>query len=633
MTAACPRPEYPRPQFARDVWLNLNGPWGFEIDPGDSGLARGLLTRPLTQQIVVPFCPESPLSGVGNTDFLRAVWYRRRVELPAGWTEVTSRLSGAAGEVLLHIGAADCDATVWAHRAGGEPVELTRHRGGWTPLVASLAAAAGPGDTLDLVVRVRDDPQAPMPSGKQSRQYDNHGCHYTRTTGIWQTVWLEPLPAVSIGTGFVGGSGGRVRITPDVPGRRFLLSVPLRLAPQPLPGGGFARATARGLRIRATLFPQDGAGVADPLDAAETAADAALSAQLVLRVPPQAVQLWDVGKPYLYDLVLELLDGDGRVLDRVRSYAGLRSVALDGRAVLINGRPVFQRLVLDQGYYPDGILTAPTDEALRRDIELAMSVGFNGARLHQKVFEERFLYHADRLGYLCWGELGDWGIDKSDPAVTTVAQWLEALHRDYSHPCIVGWCALNETGEALTDVHAPLTDLTLACYLAAKAIDPTRPVLDASGWSHRVHDADVYDTHDYEQDVARFAAKYAPALEGRPPVVAGWGELAGKPMSVPYAGQPYFVSEFGGTWWNPDARPGYASWGYGDRPTSPQAFLDRFRGLCSALLSNPAIFGYCYTQLTDVYQEQNGLFTFDRRPKFDPALLQHIQSAPAATER
>lgn len=635
-----PRSEYPRPQFVRPEWLCLNGVWQFEFDPGDSGLHRGLLRRELTGRIVLPFCPESPLSGIGDTDFHRAVWYRRRVELPASWSDITSRDPAGPGEVLFHIGAADCDATVWAQRVNpsgvgsptSSPVELARHRGGWTPFAASLAGVAGPGDTVDLIVRVRDDPHAPMPSGKQSRSFHNHSCFYTRTTGIWQTVWLEPLPALSLGTAWVGGSGGRIRIVPDVPGRRFFLTIPLRTAPRPLPDGGLTRARPVGHRVRARLFPQGSLGHGRPLSEVEAPADVTLGTQLVLEVPASALVLWDVGRPYLYELIIDLLDADGQVTDRVASYAGLRSVTIDGPRVLINGRSVFQRLVLDQGYYPDGILTAPTDDLLRRDIELSMAAGFNGARLHQKVFEERFLYHADRLGYLCWGELGDWGIDKASPGVTTVTQWLEALHRDVSHPCIIGWCALNETGQALTDDHTGLNDLTLACYLAAKAIDPTRPVLDASGWSHRVADADVYDTHDYEQDVGRFQAKYVPAVAGRPPVALGWGELAGQPMSVAYAGQPYFVSEFGGTWWNPRAGPGDASWGYGDRPTSPQAFLDRFRGLCAALLNNPAIFGYCYTQLTDVYQEQNGLLTFDRTPKFDLAELRAIQCTRAAIE-
>jgi hypothetical protein len=294
--------------------------------------------------------------------------------------------------------------------------------------------------------------------------------------------------------------------------------------------------------------------------------------------------------------------------------------------------------VLDQGYYPDGIMTAPTDEALSRDIELSLAAGFNGARLHQKVFEERFLYHADRLGYLCWGEFPDWGCagqgpedDHQRPGATYVTQWLEALERDRSHPSIVGWCPMNETGQPLGDRPTALDDATRGMFLAARALDPTRPVLDASGFSHRVPEADVYDCHDYEQDPARFAANHAGLSEGRP-YLNTW---QGRPMSLPYRGQPFFVSEFGGARWNPDRLPDQhrdESWGYGAQPRSAEEFHVRFDGLCRTLLDNPHMFGYCYTQLTDVYQEENGVLTFDRRPKFDLARLRATQCRPAAVE-
>jgi hypothetical protein len=300
--------------------------------------------------------------------------------------------------------------------------------------------------------------------------------------------------------------------------------------------------------------------------------------------------------------------------------------------VLINGKSVFQRLVLDQGYYPDGILTAPSDEALIDDIRLSMEVGFNGARLHQKVFEERFLYHADRMGYLCWGEFGDWGIDRTAVPSTYVTQWLEALHRDFSHPSIVGWCGLNETWESITDRVSGLNDLTHAFFLAAKAIDPTRPVLDASGYSHRVPETDIYDCHDYDQNPQTLRERHARTVDNAVFLNTGWRPDMGKEWSVPYRGQPFFVSEFGGAKWNPDAAEGDASWGYGDRPKTIDEFYDRFDALCTALLENPAHFGYCYTQLTDVFQEQNGLFFFDRRAKFDAKRLHAVQTNRAAIE-
>jgi beta-galactosidase/beta-glucuronidase len=590
-----PRPEYPRPQFVRPDWLCLNGEWQFEIDAGDSGLERGLLQRELEGRILVPFCPESPLSGVHHTDFMNAVWYRRTVTIPDAWS---------GQRVLLHFQAVDYDATVWANG-----VEVGRHRGGFTPFACDLTGVASPGEAITLVVRARDDHRPPQPRGKQSQRYANYGCLYTRTTGMWQTVWIEPVPEVAL---------QRPRLTPDVSNGLIRLQ-------QPITGN------RPGVQLRATL--RDGDGV---VAVAFCAADVDLAPHLDLPIPEERRRLWAPGDPHLYDLEIELIDAGGTAIDKATSYAGLRSVAIDGHVIRINGDAVFQRLVLDQGYYPDGIMTAPSDEALRRDVELSMAAGFNGARLHQKVFEERFLYHADRLGYLVWGEFGDWGSrgygpeeDHQQPGATYVTQWLEVLARDYSHPCIVGWCPLNETWQSITDPITALDDVTHGMFLATRAMDTTRPVLDASGYSHRVPDADVYDCHDYEQNLEPFAAHHE-GLAGGEPYYNG---PLDRPWSIVYRGQPFFVSEFGGIWWNPDARPGEESWGYGARPRTIEEFYRRFEGLCNVLLDNPCMFGYCYTQLTDVYQEQNGIYTFDRRSKFDLERLRQIQQRVSAIEQ
>jgi hypothetical protein len=264
-----------------------------------------------------------------------------------------------------------------------------------------------------------------------------------------------------------------------------------------------------------------------------------------------------------------------------------------------------------------------------------MQAGFNGARLHQKVFEERFLYHADRMGYLVWGEFGDWGCggyghrnDHQQPGATYITQWLEAVARDYSHPSIIGWCPLNETWQPLTDQTRALDDVTRGMFLATKAFDPTRPVLDTSGYSHRVSETDIYDCHDYTQNPDTFRVNHANVAAGVPFYNRRDNEI----WSTPYLGQPFFVSEFGGIWWNPNARPDEDSWGYGERPRSIEEFYTRFEGLCAVLLDDPAMFGYCYTQLTDVYQEQNGIYTFDRREKFDMTRIRNAQQRPAAIE-
>ncbi len=591
---ALPRSEYPRPQFRRPDWLCLNGEWEFEIDTGDSGLERGLKDRPLAQQIVVPFCPEAPLSGIGNPDYLNAVWYRRTVRLPAEWRGRAAR---------LHFQAVDYDATVWVNG-----VQVGRHRGGFSPFSCDLAGVAAPGEEAVIVVRARDDHREPKPMGKQSWLYANLGCSYTRTTGIWQSVWLEPLPESHL---------TRPRITPDVENSRFLINLRVE-------------GVQAGLKVRAVLRDAQG-----EVTAAETKLGCDFSALLILDIPAGRVRLWGPEDPHLYGLDLVLLDASGRELDRAESYAGLRSVTVDGRRMLLNGRPVFQRQVLDQGYYLDGIMTAPSEEALIMDIELSLAAGFNSARLHQKVFEERFLYHADRLGYLVWGEFGDWGAgrrhcdDQPQREYSSfVAQWLEVLARDYSHPCIVGWCPMNETHDRPDDHVHTHDEAMKALFLATKAFDQSRPVLDTSGYSHRVSESDIYDCHDYTQKPDELVAHHAKLAEGQPFI-----NDAATIKSVAFKGQPYFVSEFGGIRWAPQEQESRESWGYGESPRTLDEFYARFKGLCDALLDHPLMFGYCYTQLTDVFQEQNGLYFFDRRPKFDLAKLKAIQSRPAAYEQ
>lgn len=590
-----PRPEHPRPQFVRKDWLCLNGEWQFELDQGDSGIDRGLKDRELTGKILVPFCPESTLSGIGHTDFINAAWYRRSVDIPKGWE---------GKRVLLHFQAVDYDATVWANG-----VEVYRHRGGFTPFTCDLTPVWEPGKPVTLVVRAREDNHSPLPRGKQSTQYAPHGCLYTRTSGIWQTVWLEATGKAAL---------KRPRITPDLGAGSFRLELPLT---NNLPGS----------EVQATLSDRDGVVATGSMRA-----DLDLSPRIDLNIPLARRRPWSVADPFLYDLDLRLVAADGSVIDQASSYAGLRSVAIQGKKVKINGETVFQRLVLDQGYYPDGVMTAPSDEALVRDIELSIDAGFNGARLHQKVFEERFLYHADRMGYLVWGEFPDWGCggfgpgaDHQQPGVTYVTQWLEELERDYSHPAIVGWCPLNETHQKLHDRITVLDDASHAMFLAAKAMDTTRPVLDASGYSHRVRESDIYDCHDYigsgqfDEGFKEFVERHAHMAEDKPLVNFN------QEVSVPYNGQPYFVSEFGGFRFAPEAA---GSWGYGDNVETLDDFYHRFEAVCRSLLDNPSMFGYCYTQLTDIFPELNGIYRFDRAAKFDAKRLQDIQSKIAAIE-
>ncbi len=594
-----PRSEYPRPQMVRERWLNLNGRWEFEIDRGDSGLERGLRDRSLAQQILVPFVPESELSGIGDTDFLHAVWYARDVTFPADWAE---------DRVLLHFGAVDHDATVWVNGT-----EVVRHRGGWSSFSADITDALTDGRAR-VVVRARDAAKGPQARGKQSIEYANRACNYTRSTGIWQTVWAEPVPAVHL---------QRPQIIPDLETATITVVQPVT-------------AARPGHRVVATL--RDSAG--DVVQA--ECASGGLSARLVLQVPQDRLRAWDLDDPHLYGLDVALVDATGAQVDRWEGYAGLRSIAIDGHRILLNGKPVFQRLVLDQGWWPQSLLTPPSDEAIVTDLELLLKAGFNGARIHQKVAEERQLYHADRMGVLLWAEYGDWGIrvpgphdDHQKPNLSFLTEWADLVRRDLSHPSIIGWCPLNETWQQISDQITDLDDVTQAMYTVTKGIDPTRPVLDTSGYAHRVHGADVYDSHQYEQDPARFAEIVGGLSTGEPYLNTG---PQGEPWSIPYAGQPYFVSEYGGIWWNPDAVEAEGSdrrqsWGYGQRVRDEEEFQVRFAGLTDVLLDDPLMFGYCYTQLTDVFQEENGIYRFDRSEKLDVVRVARVQRRRAAYEK
>ena len=335
--------------------------------------------------------------------------------------------------------------------------------------------------------------------------------------------------------------------------------------------------------------------------------------KLVFTVPLNEKHLWEVGKGNLYDV--EFTFGE----DKVSSYFGLREVRLDGHKFLINGKSVFQRLVLDQGFYPDGIYTAPTDSDLVRDIELSLAVGFNGARLHEKIFEERFLYHADKMGYIVWGEYPDWGLDPSyaDNIYAILPEWLEEVKRDFNHPSIVGWCPHNETHDK--NGRKQFDESISLVYDVTKAIDTTRPCIDSSGWFHVK--TDIFCVHDYEQDPVKFKENYDKLMtEGQLHNVL-WRRQQ-------YRGEATFVSEYGGIKWSSEE----GGWGYGNGPKTLDEFYDRFKGLTDALLDNYEMFALCYTQLTDVEQEQNGLYTYDRAPKFDCKKLYDVMTRKAAIE-
>lgn len=583
-----PRAEHPNPQWERETWKNLNGPWEFEFDFGCSAVERRLWEKErFDREILVPFCPESRLSGIGYTDFINGVAYRRNFELSQ---------EELAGKVLLHFGAVDYEASVYVNGT-----LVGTHKGGYTSFCFDITKHVAPGPNT-LFVAVKDDVRSGLqPKGKQAHLYASSGCDYTRTTGIWQTVWLEFVPERHIQSAkyYPDPANGKVTVTGLVQGQ------------------GTLQLTA--------LWEDKPVG-----EAALSVEDGFFTVQLDL----SETHLWEPGKGGLYTLLLSFGE------DRVKSYFGLRTAKFQGRKFLLNGKSLFQRFVLDQGFYPEGIYTAPTEEDLVKDIQLSFAAGFNGARLHEKVFEARFLYHCDRLGYLVWGEYPNWGLDHAHPLSTEtyLNQWSEAVERDFNHPAIIGWCPFNETWgyREEREKNALLTSL----YKLTKRLDPTRPCIDSSG-NYRVL-SEVYDIHDYDQDTQSFQARWDgltdriretggvipaedPFFNSAPEGPSGRAPF----FNQPYDNQPIFVSEYGGIRWPDDTVEG---WGYGNAPATPEEFFARYKGLTEALLNNPEIFGFCYTQLYDVEQEVNGLYTYGRAQKFDISLIQKINQQKAAIE-
>ncbi len=584
-----PRAEHPNPQWERKNWRNLNGVWEFEFDFGCSAIERTLWKKEkFEKEIIVPFCPESKLSGIGYTDFIDGVAYRRYFDLNP---------SDLTGRILLHFGAVDYETSVYVN----EKLAGT-HKGGYTSFEFDITEFVKEGQNM-LFLAVKDDVRSGLqPKGKQAHKYYSARCDYTRTTGIWQTVWLEFVPTNYIKTAkyYPDPENASIGITGTVQGKGTLHLT------------AYWEGTAVGAKSLAVT-------------------SGAFNTQLDL----SEVHLWELGKGGLYTLTLDFED------DHVDSYFGLRTTCFEGRKYLLNGKSVFQRTVLDQGFYPEGIYTAPTDADLIKDIELSFAAGFNGARLHEKVFEARFLYHCDRLGYLVWGEYPNWGLDHSHPLATEIYlnEWCESVERDFNHPAIIGWCPFNETWGYFEEKKK--NALLSSIYKLTKRLDPTRPCIDTSG-NHRVM-SEVYDIHDYDQNVETYKkrweeftelAKTQGKIPGNHPIFqVSTPRLSGdgRPpfFSQPYDNQPIFISEYGGIRWVDESISG---WGYGNAPRTAEEFFARYKGLTETMLNNEEIFGFCYTQLYDIEQEVNGLYTYERNEKFDINIIKEINQQKAAIE-
>ena len=588
-----PRPEHPRPDFVREDWLNLNGTWAFAFDDEDIGLAEGwqMPGEPLEGQIVVPFAYQTKMSGIGPTDDIHPViWYKRTFVVP-------DTMCGK--RILLHFGAVDyaCRVFINGHVAG-------EHRGGYTPFCLEISGLLEEGEN-EVCLRVEDYPDVTQPRGKQYWQKGLMGCWYTPVSGIWQTVYLE-----AVGENWIRS----IHITPDIDRREARAEIALNRAP--------------GAACEAVLeVSYDGQAV-QTLRVSLKERITTVPVSLNVRVSPEldGMLLWSPASPYLYDLKVTLLE-NGQTEDSVQTYFGMRKVEVRKGRVYLNNCPLYQRLILDQGYWPDSLLTPPSDDAIRQDIQLTLDFGYNGARKHQKLEDPRYYYWADRMGLLVWGEVPSPYLF-CDEEVRNLADTLQGfIERDFNHPSIICWVPINESWgvrEIYADARQQATARML--YHMTKAMDGTRLCSANDGWEQTT--TDICALHDYADKKETIDAHFASreevelhACDWRPCYAQG---------EKPRGEEAFMVTEYGGIAFTNIGLQGLLenmeTWGYHDKVTDEEAFFKRFDEVTKGVQDIPYCQGYCYTQLTDVMQEVNGLVTPDRKPKMDVERVRKINT-------
>ena len=583
-TINIPRPEYPRPDFQRGFFQNLNGSWEFAFDDGDVGLAQHWYKEgSFEKTITVPYVYQCDLSGIGDTAFHKVVWYRKRFTLQREPGQDT---------VLLHFGAVDYQATVWVN---GQMVGT--HSGGNTPFTLDITRDVTYEGENTIVVRAWDDAfDLELPRGKQYWKPESEGIFYTGTTGIWQTVWIEQVASDRL---------EKIWVTPDVDRKRFRIRME------------FAGTGEKQVRVKLSF---KGYVYADDIIRVQNnrvERDFWLDQEISLHWNHQESMVWTPENPVLFDLQFQVIS-QGQIVDTVDSYCALRKVAITNGQFMLNNTPYYQKLLLDQGYWKKSLMTAPTDEDFVKDIQACKAMGFNGVRKHQKAEDPRFLYHADRLGLLVWGETSAAYIYSRKYAARMVSEWMEILERDYNHPCIVCWVPLNESWGVDCIMNNPEEQAhSRSLYHLTKSLDQTRPVISNDGWNHTV--SDLLTVHDYEGEYDVLKARYSNVdtiLSSTP------GHRTIYAQGNGYNAEPILVSEFGGIAYDVNSKEDNA-WGY-TTAASAEDFLKRYKAVVMAVMESPHVQGFCYTQICDVEQEVNGLMTYDREFKVDPALIRQI---------
>lgn len=585
------RNEYPRPQLVRKEWQNLNGEWKFAWDDQNAGLKESWFVKPekYDMSIQVPFVYQSELSGIHDSAPHNIVWYYREFQI--------EKKEGEA--VLLHFGAVDYETDVYVN---GQ--HTCHHIGGHTPFSMNITHALTENGVQTLSVRVFDPQQdESIPRGKQFWDGPSRSIWYTNTTGIWQTVWLERVAETHIES---------IKITPLLDEGKAEIEALLSDCAEGLKLS--YRIQLKGQKVAAGRVDMENKKIVFAVD---------LFQEHIFRINyHDAGWSWTPESPTLFDLEL-VLENEAGVLDLVESYFGMRKVHSENGMVYLNNRPYYQKLVLDQGYWPEGIMTAPSDHDFIKDISLAKEMGFNGCRKHQKMEDPRFLYWADQMGFLVWGECAAPAIYNNDSAERVVTEWSEIIRRDYNHPSIITWVPVNESwGVPNISFERRQQHFSQTLYHYLHALDRTRLVISNDGWA--ATETDIVAIHNYAHGQEDETAKYEyfkDSLHTREKLVTRtstpWSIFA---KGFSYQNQPVLLTEFGGIGFDVD---GVKGWGY-TSVQSEEEFIRDYQRIMDAVYASVGLWGFCYTQITDVEQEKNGLLTSHRRPKCDMKEIRRI---------
>ena len=574
-----PRHEYPRPDFRRSEWLNLNGKWDFEFDDAAVGENEKWYNgHQYSKEITVPYCYQCRLSGINDTTTHDVVWYSKDFNLPQEFKNK---------KVLLNFGAVDYFAKVWVN---GELV--CTHKGGNTPFKCEINRYLKDGGN-NIILRAEDSYELSQPRGKQHWQEEPEGIRYTNTTGIWQSVWLESVGKVYI---------DRIRFTPNIEDKTVLTEI-------------YLDKYIDNIDVNINVTFND--NIIKTYNTKLNSKISKITLNLNNEHPVRDnMQCWTPETPYLY-YVEVVISRNNNMLDKVNSYFGLRKISIKNNQIFLNNKPFYQRLVLDQGYWKESLMTPPSEEAIIKDIELTKQLGFNGVRKHQKMEDPRYLYWADKLGLVVWGEMPSAYAYNTQSIANITSEWTDFINRDYNHPCIIAWVPLNESwGVRNVYSNKEQQNFARSLYYLTKGIDSTRFVSTNDGWEQVK--ADICGIHDYAAMGDEIDKKYSnidTIMESASISKMIYCD------SENYEGQPILITEYGGIAFDNNNSN---EWGYNDKVKSEEEFLLRYESITSAIMRISYVCGFCYTQLTDTFQEANGLLTMDRKPKADIKSINRI---------